>query len=485
MGGVGVLRPVGGDRDPDDAVGQVVGDVGELWSAVALERGEDALVLRGRCRRALARSMSPATYRRGDHFPARVGGRSTRRDPEEPDHHCHRARRVGLRGTGPAPRAARRARRARLRGADADPARGHPAAARRAATCSARRPPAPARPPPSRCRCSQRLVRGERPARAVALVLVPTRELAMQVAEAIHRYGRGLGARVAADLRRPAASAASCGALRARRRRRRRHARPRARPHPPRHAAARRRRPSSCSTRPTRCSTWASPRTSRRSSTTTPERAARRCCSRPRCRRASTAIAQRHLTRPGAASRSRPRRPAAGEAPLVRQTAYVVPRGAQAGGARPRARRRVTRRRRSSSAARRNEVDELTETLNGRGYRAEALHGGMSQEQRDRVMERLRGGTADLLVATDVAARGLDIEQLTHVVNYDVPSRARVVRAPHRPRRPRRAAKASPSRWPSRASTACCKNIERRHRPEDRDREGARPSPTCAPGGSS
>ncbi|MFA9445279.1 DEAD/DEAH box helicase [Egicoccus sp. AB-alg6-2] len=70
----------------------------------------------------------------------------------------------------------------------------------------------------------------------------------------------------------------------------------------------------------------------------------------------------------------------------------------------------------------RNEVDELTETMNGRGYRAEALHGGMSQEQRDRVMDRLRNETADLLVATDVAARGLDIDHLTHVVNYDVPS---------------------------------------------------------------
>jgi ATP-dependent RNA helicase DeaD len=70
----------------------------------------------------------------------------------------------------------------------------------------------------------------------------------------------------------------------------------------------------------------------------------------------------------------------------------------------------------------RHEVDQLTETMNGRGYRAEALHGGMSQEQRDRVMHRLRGGTADLLVATDVAARGLDIDQLTHVINYDVPS---------------------------------------------------------------
>ncbi len=70
----------------------------------------------------------------------------------------------------------------------------------------------------------------------------------------------------------------------------------------------------------------------------------------------------------------------------------------------------------------RTEVDQLTETLNGRGYRAEALHGGLSQESRDRVMARLRAGTTELLVATDVAARGLDIDQLTHVVNFDVPS---------------------------------------------------------------
>ena len=69
----------------------------------------------------------------------------------------------------------------------------------------------------------------------------------------------------------------------------------------------------------------------------------------------------------------------------------------------------------------RDQVEQLTETLNGRGYRAEALHGGMDQAQRDRVMGRLRSGVADLLVATAVAARGLDIQQLTHVVNYDVP----------------------------------------------------------------
>jgi len=70
----------------------------------------------------------------------------------------------------------------------------------------------------------------------------------------------------------------------------------------------------------------------------------------------------------------------------------------------------------------RTEVDQLTSTMTGRGYRAEALHGGMDQSQRDRVMGRLRDGSAELLVATDVAARGLDVDQLTHVVNYDVPS---------------------------------------------------------------
>ena len=70
----------------------------------------------------------------------------------------------------------------------------------------------------------------------------------------------------------------------------------------------------------------------------------------------------------------------------------------------------------------RTDVDELTVTMSVRGYRAEALHGGMDQAQRDRVMARLRDGTAELLIATDVAARGLDVDTLTHVVNYDIPS---------------------------------------------------------------
>ena len=105
----------------------------------------------------------------------------------------------------------------------------------------------------------------------------------------------------------------------------------------------------------------------------------------------------------------------------VRQTAYVVPRGHK-----PAALARVLDLEAPTAAVvfcrTRDEVDRLTETLNGRGHRAEALHGGMDQQQRDRVMGRLRGGGLDLLVATDVAARGLDVEQLTHVVNYDVPS---------------------------------------------------------------
>src|SRR5688500_9694257 len=68
------------------------------------------------------------------------------------------------------------------------------------------------------------------------------------------------------------------------------------------------------------------------------------------------------------------------------------------------------------------EVDALSETLNSHGYRTEALHGGMQQRQRDAAMNRLRTAKADLLIATDVAARGLDVPQLSHVFNYDLPS---------------------------------------------------------------
>lgn len=70
----------------------------------------------------------------------------------------------------------------------------------------------------------------------------------------------------------------------------------------------------------------------------------------------------------------------------------------------------------------RNEVDELTEGLRARGWSVEALHGGLDQPTRDRVMRRARAGQVDAIVATDVAARGIDLENLTHVVNYGIPA---------------------------------------------------------------
>jgi ATP-dependent RNA helicase DeaD len=64
---------------------------------------------------------------------------------------------------------------------------------------------------------------------------------------------------------------------------------------------------------------------------------------------------------------------------------------------------------------------DLAEKLRGRGYASEALHGDMSQAEREAVMRRLRSGDLNLLVATDVAARGLDVKQISHVINYDMP----------------------------------------------------------------
>jgi ATP-dependent RNA helicase DeaD len=105
----------------------------------------------------------------------------------------------------------------------------------------------------------------------------------------------------------------------------------------------------------------------------------------------------------------------------VRQVAYIVTRAQK-----PAALDRILDMENPTSAIvfcrTRVEVDALVDTLNAHGYRAEALHGGMQQRQRDAVMGRVRAAKSDLLVATDVAARGLDIEHLSHVVNYDLPA---------------------------------------------------------------
>ena len=131
-------------------------------------------------------------------------------------------------------------------------------------------------------------------------------------------------------------------------------------------------------------------------------------------------IAKRHLHDPVRVTIER-EAVAPGATARVREVAYVVQRQHKAA-----ALARVLDMENPTSAIvfcrTRVEVDQLTETLGGRGYGAEPLHGGLSQEQRDRVLRRFRDGVSELLVATDVAARGLDIDHVSHVVNFDVPS---------------------------------------------------------------
>jgi ATP-dependent RNA helicase DeaD len=132
------------------------------------------------------------------------------------------------------------------------------------------------------------------------------------------------------------------------------------------------------------------------------------------------AIADKHLHDPERVLIAR-EKAVKGTAPKVRQTAYIVQRAHKVA-----ALGRVLDLESPTLAivfARtRTEVDELAEKLRGRGYQVELLHGGLSQDQRDRVMKRVRAGSVDLLVATDVAARGLDVEHLSHVVNFNVPA---------------------------------------------------------------
>ena len=108
------------------------------------------------------------------------------------------------------------------------------------------------------------------------------------------------------------------------------------------------------------------------------------------------------------------------DVPQVRQTVYMVNRQHK-----PAALSRLLEFEEPTSAIifcrTRSEADELTDRLNGQGYLPQALHGGLTQEQRDRVMKKFRHGKANLLIATDIAARGLDIDHLSHVINYDVP----------------------------------------------------------------
>ena len=131
-------------------------------------------------------------------------------------------------------------------------------------------------------------------------------------------------------------------------------------------------------------------------------------------------IAKKHLRSPARVTIAA-ETTASGTLPRVRQVAYIVRRDQK-----PAALDRILDMEHPRTAIvfcrTRLAVDTLVETLNAHGYRAEALHGGMQQRQRDAVMNRVRSGKTDLLMATDVAARGLDIEHISHVVNYDLPA---------------------------------------------------------------
>ena len=263
----------------------------------------------------------------------------------------------------------------------------------------------------------QRLPRAERGARPTALVLVPTRELAVQVSQAMHRYGRDLGARVVPiyggqpigrQLRALEAGVDVVVATPGR-----------ALDHLARGTLDLKGLDVVVLDEADEMLDMGFADDIEEILRATPEDRQTVLFSATMPPRIE-GMARRHLREPVRIQLGH-ETAAPGEAPRVRQVAYVVPRTHK-----PTALGRILDVEAPTATIvfcrTREEVDVLTETLNGRGYRAEALHGGLSQEQRDRVMGRLRAGTADLLVATDVAARGLDVEQLTHVVNYNVPS---------------------------------------------------------------
>jgi len=131
-------------------------------------------------------------------------------------------------------------------------------------------------------------------------------------------------------------------------------------------------------------------------------------------------IAGRHLKQPKKVQIA-PDKRAPGKLPQVRQVAFIVGKGQKVN-----ALGRILDFESPKSAIifcrTRLEVDELTETLNAHGYGAQALHGGMMQKQRDRVMQSFRSEQSEILVATDVAARGLDIDHVSHVFNFDLPT---------------------------------------------------------------
>ena len=172
-----------------------------------------------------------------------------------------------------------------------------------------------------------------------------------------------------------------------------------------------------CSTRPTACSTWASSTTSRRSWRCCPK-TGRPCCSRPPCRTRSwrwpaASCATRSPIHAGHTAET-------GPSPLTKQVVYrthslnkveMVARILQAEG------RGLT----MIFTRTKRAADRVAEDLDFRGFAVAAVHGDLGQGARERALRAFRAGKIDVLVATDVAARGLDVTGVTHVINYDCP----------------------------------------------------------------
>ena len=312
-------------------------------------------------------------------------------------------------------------------------------------------------------------------------MLAPTRELALQVAEAFSRYGAKLPRRQrAADLRRPVLRRAA-GRAAPRRAGRRRHAGPRHRPPRARHARPVAASTTWCSTRPTRCCRWASPRTSSASSPTPPSTSRSRCSRRP-CRAAIRKITTKYLHD-------------AVEVTVKSKTATaenITQRYIQVAG--PRKMDALTRVLEVEPfeamivfVRTKQATEEVAETAAARGFSAAAINGDIPQAQRERTIAQLKDG--DDRHPGRHRRRGPRPRRRAHLARAELrhPARHRVLRAPHRPHRPGRpvghgaavrlAARAPPAQvdragHPAEAHRGAAAERRRRQRPAGREVPG-------------
>ena len=131
-------------------------------------------------------------------------------------------------------------------------------------------------------------------------------------------------------------------------------------------------------------------------------------------------------------------------------------------------------------------ADKVVRSLQKAGLAADAIHGNKSQGQRERVLAAFRTGRVRTLIATDIAARGIDVDGVSHVVNYDLPNIPEILRPPHRPHRARRRRRRRDLVLRSRRGAvparhrAADPHVDPRNRPAHRHPPGASPrSATC------